>query len=188
MAATGFRTLGSAGDAAVTLDGHPVHVSPRQLELLTVLSLRPQGCTLEELRAALYPDHGATPASCKAEVSHLRRLLGNAIGSRPYRLQGRVVADHLEVQRLLEAGLVAAALALYDGALLARSGSPAIVEHRGFLQVALRTAVLAAGDPELLVELGRIDPDDVELHEHALALLAPTDPRRALVEGRLDRS
>jgi hypothetical protein len=182
---TGALALRTLGVSRVLLDGHDVHLSPRQVELLTVLSLHPDGLGLEALHAALYPEGAATPATCKAEVSHVRSRLGATLGSRPYRLVGRFVADHLEVERLLEAGLVGPAVANYRGPLLPSSESPAVVEHRNYLHVALRRAVLATGDPDLLVTFGRLDPDDREVHEHALARLPAGDPRRHLVEGRL---
>jgi hypothetical protein len=182
----GTLVLRTLGPPRVGLDGQEIHLSPRQLELVTVLSLNPDGLGLEQLHAALYPEGAATTSTCKAEVSHVRRQLGDVVGSRPYRLVGRIAADHLEVERLLEAGLVGSAVGNYVGPLLPGSGSPAIVEHRNYLHVALRQAVLGTGDPDLLVTFGRIDTDDREIHERALALLEAGDPRRALVEGRLD--
>lgn len=180
--ALALRTLGSP---RVTVDGREVHLSPRQLELVTVLSLH-DGLDLEQLHAALYPEGAATTSTCKAEVSHVRRRLGETVGSRPYRLAGRVAADHLEVERLLETGQIHAAVAGYRGPMLPSSDAPAVVEHRNFLHVALRRAVLATADPDLLVTFGRTDPDDREIHEHALALLPTDDPRRPLVESRLE--
>jgi hypothetical protein len=185
-APSGCLSLRTLGSSRVTLDGHAVHLSPRQMELVTILSLHPEGMGLEQLHAALYPEGAATTSTCKAEVSHVRGVLGASIGSRPYRLEGRVVADHLEMERLLETGLVRTAVAGYDGPLLPLSEAPAIVERRNYLHVALRRAVLRAADPDALVDFGRIDPDDAEIHEHALALLPPVDPRRPLVESRLE--
>jgi hypothetical protein len=182
----GCLSLSTLGSPRVVLDDREVHLSPRQLELATVLSLHPDGMSLEQLHAAVYREGAATTSTCKAEVSHLRALLDASIGSRPYRLVGRVVADHLEVERLLEAGLVRSAVAGYEGPLLPSSEAPAIVEHRNYLHVALRRAVLGAADPDALVHFGRADPDDREVHEHALALLPTGDPRRVLVESRLE--
>ncbi|WP_052667132.1 hypothetical protein [Nitriliruptor alkaliphilus] len=178
-----LRTLGN--DPVVHHGGREVHLAPRQLELLTVLTLRPAGCDLEQLHAAVYPDHTASTGSCKAEVSHLRRQLDGLIGSRPYRLTGTVAADHLEVERLLEAGLVTAAVTRYRGSLLPRSSSPAIVEHRDYLHVAVRDAVLRCSDPTPAVRFGQLEPDDLAVHEHAYAELDEGDPRRPLVRARL---
>jgi hypothetical protein len=182
---SGTLALRTLGVSQVLLDGDEVHLSPRQVELLTVLSLHADGLGLEALHAALYPEGAASPTTCKAEVSHVRSRLGDTVGSRPYRLVGQLAADHLEVERLLEAGMVGPAVANYRGPMLPSSESPAIVEHRNYLHVAVRRAVLASGDPELLVTFGRLDPDDREVHEHALARLPTGDPRRHLVEGRL---
>jgi hypothetical protein len=183
----GTLALRTLGPPRLVLDGRGIRLSPRQLELVTVLSLHPDGLGLEQLHAALYPEGAATTSTCKAEVSHVRRRLGEVVGSRPYRLIGRLAADHLEVERLLEAGMVGSAVGHYVGPLLPGSQSPAIVEHRNYLHVAMRRAVLDTGDPDLLVTFGRVDTDDREIHEQALARLAHGDPRRALVEGRLEQ-
>jgi hypothetical protein len=42
--------------------------------------------TLEELHAFVYGDRAVGATTLKAEISHLRRALGGAIASRPYRL------------------------------------------------------------------------------------------------------
>lgn len=178
-----LRLLGDRPE--VRIEGHEVHLPPRQLDLVAALTLAPQGRTLEELHADVYPDHTASPGACKAEVSHLRRQLGDAIGSRPYRLAVRYAGDHLEVERLLEAGLIAAAVERYRGPLLPRSESPAVVAHRDYLHVAVRSAVLRSDDPQLAVTFGARALDDVEVHQHALHHLGGDDPQRPLVEGRL---
>merc|ERR1712218_433424 len=73
------------GESLVALDGKRLHYTPRQLELLTVLALR-STARLDELHDALYGARAVSTATVKAEISHLRRLLGGAIASRPYQL------------------------------------------------------------------------------------------------------
>ncbi len=173
------------GRPHVRLDGVAVSVTPRQLEMLAVLALHPDGMTLDALHGAVYEDLRVSPTTCRAEVSHLRRLLGGRIGSRPYRLEVRVHADHLKLLEDLQAGRLRAAVERFGGTLLPASEAPAIVEHRWYLERALREAVLDAGDPDLLFALGGRLPHEVVVHERACALLPSSDPRHALAQARL---
>ena len=173
------------GQPRVRLDGEALSVTPRQLELLTVLSLHPDGLTLDALHGAVYEDLRVSPTTCRAEVSHLRRLLGGRIGSRPYRLEVAVHADHVRLLDDLRAGRLRAAVERFGGPLLPTSDAPAIVDHRRYLEGALRQAVLDAGDPDLLFALGGRLPHEVVLHERACAVLPTNDPRHALAAARL---
>jgi hypothetical protein len=179
-------TLRLLGRSGVELDDRELSLPPRQLEILAVLSLHPAGLTLDELHTALHADLRVKPATVKAELSHLRAALGGVIASRPYRLTVAVVADHLEVIEHLTAGRLAPAVAAYTGELLPRSESPLLREHGRYLEAALRRAVIAAGDPELLFALGAHLPHDLEVHERTLARLAPGDHRRPLAAARVD--
>lgn len=173
------------GTPRARLDGVPVSVTPRQLEMLTVLTLHPDGLSLDALHAGVYEDLRVSPTTCRAEISHLRRLLGGRIGSRPYRLDLPVQTDHVRLLDDLRAGHLRAAVERFGGTLLPTSEAPAIVEHRWYLERALRQAVLTAGDPDLLFALGGRLPHEVVLHERACAVLPPHDPRHALAEARL---
>lgn len=180
-------TLRTLGRSTASVDGRPLSLPPRQLEILAVLALHPDGLSLEALHAALFPDLRVQPATVKAEVSHLRRQLGDGvIGSRPYRLLVPVRADHVEVLDQLRAGRVGAAVESFSGPLLPDSEAPALREHGYYLEQALRRAVLALGDPDLLFALGARLPWEVELHERAVATLPEGDPRRAIAQARTD--
>lgn len=186
-ASGGGLELQVLGPPRVRLDGRELALPRRQLELLTVLSLHPDGLGLGAMHAALHPDHTVQPATVKSEVSHLRRALGApVIASRPYRLTVPVRADHLDVVDALAAGRVDAALDRYAGPLLPGTESPALRQHAHYLEAAVRRAVFTAGDPALLVVLSERFVDDVEVHERALAVLADDDPRAAIVHGRLE--
>ncbi|MFO7777719.1 MAG: hypothetical protein R6V28_05135 [Nitriliruptoraceae bacterium] len=174
------------GHPEVRLHGRPVDLPRRQLELLTVLSLHPEGMNLQALHAALHPDHTVQPATVKAEVSHLRRALGAAvIASRPYRLTVPINADHLDVLEDIAAGRLGRAVSTYAGPLLAGTEAPALREHATYLEVALRRAVLTADDPDLLFALGARLPQEIEVHERTLARLPDRDPRAAIAHARL---
>lgn len=178
--------LTSLGASEVRLDGRVLTLPPRQVELLTVLSLHPDGLTLDALHTALHPDLRVKPTTVKAEVSHLRRALGEGvIASRPYRLTLAVVADHLNLLEDLAAGRIEAALRRYRGELLPSSEAPAVREHARYLEAALRRAVLVTRDAELLFALGERLPDDLEVHEHTVDAMRADDPRRAIAAARI---
>lgn len=173
------------GRAEALVDGAPLRLPPRQMEILTLLALEPDGFSPERLREAIYGDRLVTTSTFKAEVSHLRRTLDGLIATRTYALTSPIACDAVEVLRMLERGEVADALLRYRGPLLPRSEAPAIVEWRECLEVAMRNGVLASSRPEHALQYGERVPYDVEIHEHALRLLGPGDTRRAIAAGRL---
>jgi hypothetical protein len=177
-----LRTLGTP---SLAVDGSGVMVTPRQLELLTVLSFHPVGLGLDELTGRVYGDRPVSPSTVKAELSHLRHQLGGRIGSRPYRLVGPVDTDHHRVLDALTGGDVAEAVRLYRGPLLAHSESPDIEAWRRHIDVAVRDAVLRTGDPELLWSLSGLCEEDAAVHSAALVALDPGDARCSVVTGRL---
>ncbi|MEV8596863.1 GAF domain-containing protein [Streptomyces sp. NPDC052012] len=165
--------------------GTALPLRPRQLEILTLLALEPDGFTAERLREALYGDRPVTASTFKAEISHLRRALGGGIAPRRYALTGPVSCDAVDVLRALKNGDLTTALRHYGGPLLPRSEAPGIIEWRAQLEVAVREAVLASADPEHTLRYGERAPYDAEVHERALRLLSPADTRRPIVLGRL---
>ncbi|MFI1561666.1 GAF domain-containing protein [Streptomyces sp. NPDC020490] len=165
--------------------GAPLPLRPRQLEILTLLALEPDGFTPERLREALYGDRAVTASTFKAEISHLRRALGGGVAARRYALTAPVTCDAVDVLRALERGDTGTALTHYRGPLLPRSEAPGIVEYRAQLEVAVREAVLSSTGPEHALRYGERAPYDAEVHEHALRLLGPHDRRRPIAVGRL---
>jgi hypothetical protein len=106
-----------------------VHLSPRHAEILALLATAPEGLGAEALGEALYgPGHPLT--SVRSEISRLRRLLGPALATRPYRLTADVEADLVELLEHARAGRLATALALREGALLPGSAAPGIARLR----------------------------------------------------------
>ncbi|GAA2257656.1 MULTISPECIES: helix-turn-helix domain-containing protein [Streptomyces] len=173
------------GSEQVLHETRPLPLRPRQVEILTLLALEPEGYSPQRLRAALYGDRPVTSSTFKAEISHLRRALGGAISARHYALTAPVSCDAVDVLRALEQGDTDTALGLYGGPLLPRSEAPGIEEWRTRLEVAVREAVLASTRPEHALRYGERAPYDAEIHEHALRLLGPDDTRRAIATGRL---
>ena len=177
--------LNCLGAEEAVREGRPLHLRPRQVEILTLLALEPDGFTSERLREALYGDRPVTASTFKAEISHLRRALGGGIAARRYALTTPVSCDAADVLAALRDGDAETALRLYRGPLLPRSEAPGIQTWRTHLEVAVREAVLASSRPEHALRYGERAPYDTEVHEHALRLLDRTDARRALAAGRL---
>jgi GAF domain len=179
------RLTGQRGPEAL-LSGRVIPLTLRPAELLTALTLHPEGLTAERLALQLYGDEG-NPTTVRGEVLRLRGLIGaDVLRTRPYRLDADVETDVAVIRHALREGRPAEALAACGGPVLPRSDAPEIRELRDELEVGLRRAVLDADDPDLLARwcahpLGR---DDLEAHERALVALAPDDPRRAELAGR----
>ncbi|MER6228147.1 MULTISPECIES: GAF domain-containing protein [Streptomyces] len=165
--------------------GSRLRLRPRQLEILTLLALEPEGYAPERLRASLYGDRPVTASTLKAEISHLRRALGGTVATRRYALTAPVSCDAVDVLRALRSGDTGTALRLYRGPLLPRSQAPGIEEWRTCLEVAVREAVLTSDRPEHALRYGERAPYDTEVHRHALRLLDAGDARRAIATGRL---
>lgn len=173
------------GRPHVTLDGTALLLPLRQLEILCLLVLR-RHATLDELHEHLYGDRPVTTATLKAEISHLRRALGGAVASRPYRLEAACEADFVLAVEALRAGRISEAVAAYNGQLLPASEAPAIIEHRYYVDVALRNALVRQGSVADLLRFAEFHPYDDELVERAASVADPSDPLLAEVEARLD--
>lgn len=176
------------GEGAAYANGRRLELTPRRLEILAILALSPRGLPLDALHAHLYGDQAVSFTTLKAEMSGLRKQLGGAIASRPYRLTQPCAVDGLEVERRLQVGDVAGALQRYSGPLLEASESPFLREWRDYLAGAVQTAVAEGGDLELMwryVAGGAHAQGDVEVLLRLTHLLPAHDPRLALVKSRL---
>ncbi len=176
------------GGWRVRLDRSPLVLPRRQVEILVLLALHPAGLSLEALHARLYGDAPVSTATLKAEVSHLRSALDGRIGSRPYRLMMPVDSDVARVLASLDRGEVSRAVAAYAGPLLPESESPDVAEWREYVEVALRSAVLATRDVETVLRVADTHPYDQQLQEHLARILAPDDPRAAATAARVNRA
>jgi hypothetical protein len=173
------------GQPAVRFGGKPVALTQRQVELVAALALEGE-CTLDRLQWLVYGDRPVSPTTVKAELSHIRHVLGGAVGSRPYRLTVPVVVDAAEVLHHLQVGRVGDAVEAYGGALLGASDAPFAVRHRHVLDVSVRTAVLGRGRVDELMQYARSNPDDEEVLEHVIANSEEDDPRRFEAQAMLD--
>lgn len=172
------------GRSSATLDGRPLALSPRQLELLAALALEGP-CTLAQLQLLVYGDRPVNPATIKAELSHLRQLLGGRIGSRPYQLTLPVELDVRVLRDLLRAGDLPAATQGYRGSLLPDSDAPFARDHRHVVDVSLRESLLARGTARQLLAFAHVHPYDEAVLEQAVARSAPADPHHHDAVSRL---
>ncbi len=173
------------GTSSVRLDGQPVLLTPRQVEVLTVLACA-DGLTLDELHTMLHGERPVSVTTTKVEVSRLRSALGDGVvGSRPYRLRVPVEVDLLTLLDRLDGGDVAGALALYRGQLLPRSDAPFVVERRHHCDVALRTAVVDVGRVADLLAFASVHPFDLDVLETAVDRAGAGHPLLATATARL---
>jgi hypothetical protein len=151
-----------------------------------ILALRPAGVSLAKLHADLYGDEAVEMGTLKAEVSHLRAILGGRVSRTPYRLLGSVGVDALEVLEDLRNGRVAEAVGRFTGPLLPWSESPRVLRLARTVEVALRDAVLTSDAYESALALAAHLEDDAELANHILKILPRGDGRRHILRGQLD--
>jgi len=140
------------GEPYIVLKGIKIHVSLRQLEILSLLALNPEGLSLERLHAALYGDARVSTATLKAEISHLRHMLNGEIGSRPYRLTLSFWADFVHLWGLLHQQKTNEAMSLYRGSLLPQSQSPELIEWRYCISAVMEQALETCRNPEVLIK------------------------------------
>jgi DNA-binding winged helix-turn-helix (wHTH) protein len=168
-------------EAQLLAGGRRIRLSRRHSEIMVLLSRHPEGLSGDELLCALYEDESVTPVTLRAELARLRRVLGpGLLASRPYRLTVPVESDASVVERRLETGAVTAAATAYAGPLLPSSQAPAVVRLRHRLTDALRTALIARRDPDLLADWVHAPwgEDDFDVWR-ALAAARPTATVRA---------
>lgn len=163
--------LYALGFPQVIFRGKPLHVSLRQLEILCLLSLHPQGITLAELHRALYSDPNIAPASLKASLSHLRHLLDGQIGSRPYQILVSTWSDYTALWQVLKEQNLEKALNLYRGSLLPLSTSPELTEWRNYTDAIMEKVVANCLDPQVLMDSLAHNAQGKELVRERLAEL-----------------
>lgn len=171
-------------EGVLYLSGSPVRLHRRHAEVLCILAIHPAGMTGEQLADALYPGY-TDPAAVRVELTRLRRVVGDLVQSRPYRLTRPLGADFLDVTAALRGGDYPAALAAYRGEMLPGSEAPAVVVQRRWLETQLRSAMLASPRLESLAEWAeRFGFQDLEVWERLMTRLPPGSAQRATAAAR----
>jgi transcriptional regulator of acetoin/glycerol metabolism len=178
---TQIRVLGSR---EASRSGVVVPLALRQAEIVALLALAPDGLTPEQLHDRMYGEEPVSVTTTKAEVSHLRALLGGGISQRLYRLDERIVVDVAALVAALRDGDTARVAELYTGPLLPSSESPMVREWREVLQVGVRDIAIRSGHSALADRL----PYDEAVQQAAAAVLDPTDARIAWAHARIARA
>lgn len=177
-------TLRLLGHPEARLDGQVINLSPRQFEIAAVLAINGP-TTLDALRDLVYGSRPVTDTTIKAELSHLRRLLGGAIASKPYRLTTVTRVDVMDVVDMLRRGDVDTAAHLYRGQVLRESEAPFVIDQRHVIDATLRRSLLATGGSPALLQYAAVHPHDDVVLERVLDLAEPDSAEHAEAEARL---
>lgn len=165
----------------------PRPLSPRHAEILLLLQSYPEGLGTEQL-ATMLSDEGLGAVTVRAEISRLRRDLGDRVASRPYRLTVDLASDLDDLRQAIAAGQLTEAIgALGRGGLLAESLAPGVVELFDELREDLRSRMFGTGDIAALSTWvasphGR---DDITAWNALAHRLPASHPQRAVAEGRV---
>jgi hypothetical protein len=159
----GLLELKLLGQASAQLNGARLRLTRRQMEILALLALNPDGLDLAELHARLYGDRPVSQGTLKAEMSQLRAVLGGRLESRPYRIGLDVRCDVNDVLHRLRAGDVPGAVERYGGELLPGSESPALSEFGHFVTVAVRNALMSDPHPGAVQRYLELAPYDLDV-------------------------
>ncbi|MFZ7812073.1 transcriptional regulator [Acinetobacter lwoffii] len=160
----------------VLFNGKMLVLTPRQIEILTILALCPQGLSLDTLHQALYGERKVSMGTLKAEMSQLRDLLGGMLGSRPYRLLAHVEADFLMTEQSLDAGYIDSALKLCTGVFLAKTESPFLRAWRDCLESRLSDAIFKANETDVLLKHVAHFPEAIDAVERLIELMPKNHP------------
>lgn len=160
----------------VLFNGKVLVLTPRQIEILVILALCPQGMTLETLHQALYGERKVSIGTLKAEMSQLRDVLGGMLGSRPYRILASVEADFLQAEQALDAGYIESALKLCSGVFLAKTESPFLCAWRDFLESRLSDAIFKANETDALLRHVARFPEAIDAVERLIELMPKQHP------------
>lgn len=165
----------------VIFNGKGLVLTPRQIEILAILALCPQGLNLDNLHQALYGERKISMGTLKAEMSQLRDVLGGMLGSRPYRLLAQVEADFLQAEQALDAGYVETAIQACRGIFLAKTESPFLCAWRDCLESRLSEAIFQSNQSDVLLKHIAHVPEAIDAIERLADLLPAGHPAHQLV-------
>ncbi|GEM49961.1 helix-turn-helix domain-containing protein [Deinococcus cellulosilyticus] len=176
-----IRTLGRT---EIRLRGEVLDLSPKQVEIIVLLALHPQGLSGEQLLLELYGDEGSY-GNLKALISRLRRTV--PIQSQPYKLQLNYRADFQELFESIRQGRVDQVLELYGGRLLEQSRAPGIESLRQELERQLKSLIENTRDSEWVLRVAEKFEDDLEVWEHLAGIISRQSQHYAFVLAKVKR-
>jgi len=144
--------INAMGACEVVFRGENLILTRRQVEIICLLALNPQGMSLDELHAGLYGDKLVCKSTLKAEISRLRKLLGGKIDSRPYRLMTSVWCDFIDFWGAVNQKNIEDAASLFRGTFLPNTTSPVLSEWQRNVDFAAEQLVQSCNDPSVLIK------------------------------------
>lgn len=186
-AVASLQALGRS-EALLTIDDHTVRLSPRHSEILVLLAATPRGLSGDELAILLY-EQDSTASTMRAEMNRLRNLLGDLLGSRPYRITREMRGDWFGVEGRIAAGDLVGAVRAFRGPLLPRSLAPGVIRIRDEVTASLRAAVIGSGDADLMSTWTRSSwgSDDYAMWSAQRDAVGGSSPLLPLITGQIDR-
>ncbi|WOE31526.1 MULTISPECIES: transcriptional regulator [unclassified Acinetobacter] len=166
------------GTPMVQFNQQTLTLTQRQIEILCILSLHPDGIALDQLHHALYGDRDVSEKTLKAELSQLRTRLPHCILSRPYQLTCEVQTDFIRAEQSLHAGFLASTFSLYKGRFLAKSESPFLSTWRECFDARLSYLIYQMKDIDQLFRLISKLPERIDAAQRLLELLPDGHPHR----------
>ncbi len=165
--------LYTLGQAQVVFNQQRLALSFRQIEILAILALHPQGINLEQLHYALYGERDVSLNTLKAEISTLRRHLPDCLENRTYRLSCHIECDFLQAEYALQQGLIASSFNLYRGTFLAKTESPTLIAWRHCFDAKLSQFIDQMHDLDALLDLFSRVPERLDVLQRIVDLLPP---------------
>lgn len=175
-----FLYIKALGTPQVQFNQHILPLTHRQIEILCILALHPQGIALNELHYILYGDRNVSEKTLKAEMSQLRTLLPNCILSRPYKLTCEIQTDFIRAEQSLDAGFLASTFSLYKGSFLSKSESPFLSTWRDCFDARLSHLIYQMQDINQLLRIMSKIPERIDAAQRLLELLPSDSPHRNL--------
>lgn len=173
------------GTPLVQFNHQTLNLTLRQIEILSILALNPQGISLDDLHYALYGERDISIKTLKSELSQLRTLLADCISSRPYRLCCEIQSDFMDADQALNAGFLASTFSLYKGSFLSKSSSPLLSTWRNCFDARLSHLIYQMQDVDQLLKLvGRL-PERIDAIQRLLELLPKESPMYINLEQKL---
>ena len=163
--------LYTLGQAVVVFNLQRLPLGLRQIEILAILALHPQGMSLEQLHYALYGEREVGLNILKAEISVLRRHLPNCLENRTYRLSCHIDADFLQAEKALKQGFIASSFNLYRGTFLAKTESPSLIAWRHCFDAKLSHLIYQMQDIDTLLDLLSRVPERLDALQRIVDLL-----------------